>query len=1032
MTKFEELTNKLRELFELDKADLDFGIHRIIKSKHEQVDDYLQNRLPAAVQEALGALMETAGGNEMEALAQQIRGDFGNRAFDGNGELVNEEAIAYETGQRYLELRANPAQAVDGARIESEVYSHLYNFFSRYYEDADFMSLRRHSTKAKYSIPYSGEEVVLHWANKDQYYIKSSEDLKDYAFSLEDGKQIHFKLTRMDAVQNNNKAVRIFTLDEEEEIQATDDLLVIPFHFAEGKKRTNPQSVAWELEVLDGLPDPWKEQLSQTDATFTGTGARNILQKHLRNYTKKNTSDYFIHKDLGGFLNEELDFYIKNEVMYLDDVDNRPADYLEAEIRKIKAIRKVAKDLIDFLAQFEEFQKKLWLKKKFVLESNWCITLDRIIEQAPTLLEEITGNDQQWAEWEKLGFLFETTADAEELGLGDQGVPAVKTVDYLKAFPYMVIDTAFYGAEFKYKLLAAIPDIDQQMDGLLIHSENFQALNLIGNYISQKVSNVFIDPPYNTGDDGFVYKDRYQSSSWLSMMSDRVDLGMSFLKDDGVFFASIGDEEQEHLSTYVRHRFGKDNFFANLIWEKKKKGSFLNGKIVRMKDYILCIAKNEQSFGGLIGEIARETETYPVIKTTNARGTRVIKAGIPSKYRERNHHLPAGTRISSGNMELILETDLVIQDGILAEDVTVDSNWIYGQDSLDKYSENKSLYITQDLYFRRVVDEPRYKRMRDLLPRAGDEGEADFRAFDVENLNRYGWGSNEDANDELHQLLGKQYAVSYPKPSKLLTLLCAATRHDNGYWLDYYAGSGTTAHAVINLNRDDHGTRKYALVEMGDYFNPILKPRVQKAVFSDSWNEGKAINPASGISHCFKYMRLESYEDALNNLAIEGRADDLLALGPDVQEDYLLRYMLDVETRGSLLNLDRFVDPFSATLRIYNRETGAAEPKPIDLPETFNYLLGLRVREMMMRDGFLTIEGENPAGETVLVIWRNVQEKDNAALDAFVTGTLRINTADTEYKAIYINGDTTLNDPHKKIMLTEEVFHNLMFDVTAL
>jgi len=257
----------------------------------------------------------------------------------------------------------------------------------------------------------------------------------------------------------------------------------------------------------------------------------------------------------------------------------------------------------------------------------------------------------------------------------------------------------------------------------------------------------------------------------------------------------------------------------------------------------------------------------------------------------------------------------------------------------------------------------------------------------------------------------------------------------DGLFLDFFAGTGPTAHAVLDLNREDGGTRQHISVEMADYFGTVLKPRIQKVVYSSDWKDGKPTARDTGISHCFKYIRLESYEDALNNLELEDRSPDLLGLPgvpANVAEDYLLRYALDVETRASLLNLERFEDPFNCTLRIYNRQTGEAEPTVIDLPETFNYLLGLRVRTMQMRDGFLVIEGENPAAETVLVIWRNVKEKDNKALTAFVTKTLRINPAGTEYAAIYINGDTTLDDPHKKILLTEQAFHDLMFDVRGL
>ena len=220
---------------------------------------------------------------------------------------------------------------------------------------------------------------------------------------------------------------------------------------------------------------------------------------------------------------------------------------------------------------------------------------------------------------------------------------------------------------------------------------------------------------------------------------------------------------------------------------------------------------------------------------------------------------------------------------------------------------------------------------------------------------------------------------------------------------------------------------------MGEYFDTVLKPRIQKVVYSPDWKDGKPTRRDAGISHCFKYLRLESYEDTLNNLELENRSADLLGLPVEVQEEYLIRYMLDIETRGSLMNLQRFTDPWGCTLKIYDRKTGEARPKVIDLIETFNYLLGLRVREQKAREGFLTIEGENPAGETVLVIWRKLsgesywQIMDNAALNAFVANVLRVNPADTEYAAIYINGDTTLEDPHKKILLTEQVFHELMF-----
>ena len=251
----------------------------------------------------------------------------------------------------------------------------------------------------------------------------------------------------------------------------------------------------------------------------------------------------------------------------------------------------------------------------------------------------------------------------------------------------------------------------------------------------------------------------------------------------------------------------------------------------------------------------------------------------------------------------------------------------------------------------------------------------------------------------------------------------------DGIVFDFFAGSGTTGEAVIRENQGDTGSRRYILCESGDYFDSVLKTRISRVVYSNNWDEGKPQDHNGGVSQFFRYAKLETYEDTLNNLTLEDHTPDLLGQPNEIQDEYLLRYCLDTETSGSLLNCEQFKDPFNYQLKIYDRESGEAKPTKVDLPETFNYLLGLKVRTMQMKEEALVIEGENPAGETVLAIWRTVEEMDNAKLEKFVSKTLRINTADTEYAAIYINGDTTLNDPHKKILLTEQVFHDLMFDV---
>ncbi|MDD3694712.1 MAG: DNA methyltransferase [Lentisphaeria bacterium] len=1000
MTKFAELVAKLSELFELDKVDLDFGIHRIIKAKHSQIATYLQERLPEKVRIALGDLAQAESGDSLAELKRQIVDSMGSTALEADGRLA--PCVAdMPLGQKYNAAIKASQDKQSKEQVETEVYSHLYEFFSRYYEEGDFISRRRRKAgRETYAIPYDGEEVVLHWANKDQYYVKSSEDLKDYTFTVPlnlsgNRGRVQFKLTRMDAVQNNNKASRIFQLDSEAEIQATGDGLVIPFHFAEGKSRKQADEIAWEDSVLAALPPEWRRRLAARDDSYTGSGERTILQKHLRNYTKKNTSDYFIHKDLGGFLRRELDFYIKNEVMYLDDVDKRPADYLENELRKIKAIRAVAHDLIDFLAQFEDFQKRLWLKKKFVVETNWCITLDRIPE---ALYPEIAANDAQRLEWVRLFAIDEITATPGDLLTPAQpGYNEPLAVEFLKANDKLVLDTAFFPAEFKTRLLASIDDIDSQMDGLLIHSENFQALNLLQERYREQVKCIYIDPPYNLGPRDFMYKDNYQSSSWATCIKEAVSASLSLLRSDACMFFSIGLREMGNSRLILDSLFPEESHVGTFTWKARVKPVNVGDAQVRPQQECEFILGYEVGKGcGGFSKISSGSErTYP--HETDGRRYRlatILKSNRGSSRRDTMRFEIAGYTPPDGQ------------------------RWQGGESFVQNLHDTNHLEFLNGTPMRRYFEDEE-----------SPEHDPFYCYIDTELSS-----TSESGKTSLNSILGNQHGFDTVKPIELITYLLSAGTTDDSLVVDFFAGSGTTAHSVVAMNRNG-SSRKFVLVEMGDYFDSLLKPRITNAIYASEWRNGKPASRDSGVSQCFKYIRLESYEDALNNLELEDRSADLLGLrelSPDLADDYLLRYSLDVETRVGLRNLEAFKNPFACMLKIYNRASGEAEPRTIDLPETFNYLLGLRVRTMQMRDGFLVVEGENPAAETILVIWRNLKEKDNAALAVFVTGTLRINPADTEYAAIYINGDTTLDDPHKKILLTEQVFYELMFDVKEL
>lgn len=477
-----------------------------------------------------------------------------------------------EAAPKVKELRSELAQAIDITALEDEVYSHLYSFFRRYYQEGDFISQRRYK-EGIYAIPYEGEEVKLYWANYDQYYIKTSEYLRNYTFKLPSGRRVHFRLTEADTEKDNNRAPngkeRRFVLLEEQPLVEENGELVIRFEYRPhpDNARQADLNAAAAKRIFQDLPGflDWRHELALPMPTEKNP-TRTLLEKHLADYTARNTFDYFIHKDLSAFLRRELDFYIKTDVMHLDDIESETAPRVEQYLSKIKAIRRIAHKIIDFLAQIEDFQKKLWLKKKFVVETQYCITLDRIfaVEDQETrdwLVEEIIKNDAQRREWVWLLAIDKMAGDLMTPGFSEP-----LTQGFLRAHPTLVVDTRHFDECFKVRLLTGIPDVDEETDGLLIHSENYQALSLLQARYQECVKTVVIDPPYNRQGDGFPYKDNYKHSSWMSMMSHRLCLSWPLLTQEGALFCNIDENERDSLQAVLDGVFGRDNRIAELIW----------------------------------------------------------------------------------------------------------------------------------------------------------------------------------------------------------------------------------------------------------------------------------------------------------------------------------------------------------------------------------------------------------------------------------------------------------------------------------
>ncbi len=1000
MSAFEELQGKLREIFQLDRNDLDFGLYRIMNLKSQEVTQFIDNDLLPQVKEGLAKYVSSDNKSIQEDLDKSIK-------------AAKDLGVDPDTMPKVKELKAKLTSVFDAEKVENGIYSDLYNFFKRYYSEGDFMSLRRYK-EGVYALPYEGEEVKLHWANADQYYIKSGETLTNYTFKAGNYK-VRFEVVSATTEQNNNKddKNRRFKLLEEHPVRLENGEFIILFSYlpeegAPKQEELNKQSV--DVLLKNAVLMPIFGELSKL--TGSEKNRMTVLLKHINNFTAKSTFDYFIHKDLGKFLNRELDFYIKNEIMHLDDIDSETEAKVEQYLGKIKVLRRVARKIIQFLSSLENFQKKIWLKKKFVLETNYCITLDRVPEE---LYPAIVANEKQKEEWIKLFAIDEIKEYSGKL-----------TIDFLKNNPFLVLDTAFFDTEFKYKLLASIDDFDKQCDGLLIHSENFQALNLLQEKYKERVKCIYIDPPYNTASSPIIYKNDYKDSSWNSLYENRLTIAKKLMSDDGLIYQAIDDIELNNLCYINNNVFSKDNYISiiTVICNPQGRVADKNNKI---SDFHVIYAKNKESIGELRVEKRDKKSSMVPLKRT---GTNSRREERPYRYYPMLIKNNSVFTIEKDEYQKIYSKETGIFDDLYVKQLE------------EKYTRLGFVFVLPKMDDgTKLVWQREYPRVSNECNTYIAKNNAIYTPAYEREIPKTTWVSPLYANPEYGTEFVKEmmknfvnYDISLNTVKSVYTVADFINLQPSEYILDYFAGSGTTGHAVINSNRQDDGKRKYIMVEMGNYFDLVTKPRIEKVIYSEDWKDGKPVS-RKGSSHCFKYIRLESYEDALDNLKVERSAQqsDLLSKpqNKEIKEEYILNYMMDLETQGSLLNVSDFEHPFDYEMKI--TRDGETKTVKVDLVETFNYLIGLNVESIRKSKEIVAIEGRTRAGEKTLVLWRDTSVVDNQTLDNWFEKQ-NYSTLDMEFDTIYVNGNNNLENLRKgdetwKVRLTEAEFLKRMFDV---
>lgn len=1018
----------LRKMFMIDDAaELDFGIYRIMAQKRAEIEAFFglndesdENALCRKIENLLTEQQgESTNASEIKKkLEDRIR------TYQEDGESM--DAINKKPG--VIKLRQQLEDCGDPSVMLPRVLTALNDFFGRYYDKGDFISQRRYANggDATYLIPYNGEEIKLHWANYDQYYIKTSEAFKNYRFKLSNGKEVEFTLKNAAQLKNNEKEqkdwARKFKLwngvSESDEEPVPD---FVPVKIEE-------DGVLHIYFTYELMPKKGNEQKSLNNSTFETIasiinkqyvndyadlllkpigGDTEELRRHINRYTTRNSSDYFIHKNLGDFLRRELDYYLKNEVLHVSDLDY---NNLRRTLAEAKAIKSVGEEIIQMLAGLEDFQKKLWLKKKFVVQSDYCITLDRVSE---SLYEEICANELQREEWVRLFAIDEIEGF---MGVGGYSVPL--TEEFLHQNQHLVLDTAFFSADFKQRLLSSFEDIDAQCDGLLINSENFQALELLQEKYQDSLSGVYLDPPYNTKKNEFIYKDSFKHSSWMSMMQDRLLKIAPLMKRTAPIMISCDENEQSNLHQLGCNVFGEDNFLTDIIWEGSSKN---DQKYMSISHEYIEVFLRDKVF--MDGSDVRWTERKEGLDRIYAAHEKITKQ-YPGDYEAQSkamkqwyNELPNSDPAKKQKHYCECEK----RGLFFAADISKPANGYYYEVKHPvtgkpcKKPKGGWRFIETTMKEQIADDRVLFGKDEKTVPCR----KSFLKETEYESPSTVTYLDNRVSTALIKDLFGDKNMFDNPKYYLLIARYLKLIGETNGIFLDMFGGSGTTAHSVIHLNREDKGTRKYLLGEMSEYFNTVTKPRIQKVIYSKDWKDGKPVS-REGVSHCFKYLRLEQYEDTLNNLYRESKE------GPGWFEEKLaadtIGYVMDMQSQQNWMHTDWMANPFDVKMQI-TRGNEKTE-QTIDVVETFNYLVGLNVEKLQWPEaGMQVVTGVTRKGKRTMVIWRNTTLITDEQVKKY------LDSVDYKsFKQIYLNGEATLGTIlDGKLRQTETEFEYRMF-----
>ncbi len=461
--------------------------------------------------------------------------------------------------------------------FREELFDKLYDFFKRYFSESGSIYFRHTPLHNNvYEKVYTDDrDVMLFWKTHMLYYVKTDRLFNSMDVEV-DGEKFFFDVASMEHKRANEKRELMYKFDKRER----DGKLVFTVAYSERGRKTKTDDILRAIKEA-GI-----------------TLAEETLQRALRVFEKQSEVDYFINKNAKAFLKEQFDLWLYQYVFAGESA------WTETRLRQLQTVRDIAYKIIDFIAQFEDELVRVWNKPKFVLNSHYVITLDKITDAK--LRKKIfahKGMQAQVQEWKDLGMVekgFKLTTLADK-NLFEEPANA--------KYQFLTLDTRHF-PDLELDILGLFDDLDAALDGWLIHSENYQALVTLLRKFEGRVKAIYIDPPYNTKGSAIDYANDYKHSSWLTLLENRVQVGKEFLQDDGLLCAAIDDSEYARFQNLLNGMFGENLILGTAAIRSNPAGrSTVKGMSIA-HDYAIFVAKSDIASVGRLERTEKQIARY--------------------------------------------------------------------------------------------------------------------------------------------------------------------------------------------------------------------------------------------------------------------------------------------------------------------------------------------------------------------------------------------------------------------------------------